>query len=116
MGAYLASLERLAALEKPVQRIGPAHGHVVEDPAAIIAAYLTHRRAREAIVADALADLGAPGATVDELVRAVYADVDESLYPVARLSLWAHLRKLVDDGRAEVTDRDDVDHACWAAR
>ncbi len=115
MGAYLASLERLAALEEPIRRIGPAHGHVVEDPAAVIAAYLTHRRAREAIVADALADLGAPGATVDELVPAVYADVDESLYPVARLSLWAHLRKLVDDGRAQVTDRDDVDHACWAA-
>jgi hypothetical protein len=43
----------------------------------------------------------------------VYADVHEALYPVARRSLWAHLRKLADDGRATVDDPDDIDTARW---
>lgn len=112
MGAYLASLERLARLEPPLQRIAPAHGHVVEDPAALIEAYLAHRRAREAIVAAALGDATAP-VTVDDLVEVVYADVDAALYPIARLSLWAHLRKLVVDGDATVDDPDAIDTARW---
>ena len=47
----------------------------------------------------ALRDAGT--AKVDQLVPAVYAEVDEALYPVARYSLWAHLLKLAGDGKAE---------------
>ncbi len=113
MSAYMASLDRLATLEPPLARIAPAHGHVIDDPAAIIAAYVAHRTAREQRVAAALADV-AGTATVDDLVPVVYADVDAALYPVARLSLWAHLRKLDDDGRATVDDRDAIDTGRWA--
>jgi hydroxyacylglutathione hydrolase len=41
-------------------------------------------------------------------VPLVYADVDPGLYPIARFSLWAHLRKLKDDGRAAAIDPDDL--------
>lgn len=113
MGAYMASLARISSLDPPLARIAPAHGYVLDDPAAVIAAYVAHRTAREELVAEALA--GVTGtATVDDLVPVVYADVDEALYPVARLSLWAHLRKLVDDGRATVDDRDALDTGHWA--
>lgn len=115
MSAYVASLHRLAALDPPLASIAPAHGHLIDDPAAVITAYLDHRGAREQIVAAALADTTGQ-VTVDELVPAVYADVDPALYPVARLSLWAHLRKLVDDDRARVVgDRDLIDTARWSA-
>jgi hypothetical protein len=40
--------------------------------------------------------------------------VHEALHPVARFSLWAHLRKLGDEGRARSDDRDDV-AAAWEA-
>lgn len=114
MGAYLASLGRLAALEPALARIAPAHGHVLDDPVAVIEAYVAHRLAREALVAATLADAEVP-ATVDDLVPEVYADVDAALFPIARLSLWAHLRKLVDDGLAQVIgDRDAIDTARWA--
>jgi glyoxylase-like metal-dependent hydrolase (beta-lactamase superfamily II) len=113
MSAYMASLDRLATLEPPLARIAPAHGHVIDDPAAVIAAYVAHRTGREQLVAAALADV-AGTATVDDLVPVVYADVDAALYPVARLSLWAHLRKLDDDGRATVDDRDAIDTGRWA--
>lgn len=113
MSAYMASLDRLANLEPPLARIAPAHGHVIDDPAAIIAAYVAHRTAREELVAAALARVENT-ATVDELVPVVYADVDAALYPIARLSLWAHLRKLDDEGRARVDDRDAIDTARWS--
>lgn len=115
MGAYMASLHRLADLRPRLEAIAPAHGHRIDDPAAVIRAYLDHRSAREQIVADAL--VGQAGAvTVDALVPVVYADVDEALYPVARLSLWAHLRKLVDDHRVWTTgERDDIDTVRWWA-
>ncbi len=112
MGAYLASMARLAALDPPLARLAPAHGHVLEDPAAVIAAYVAHRTDRETTVAAALADQTGP-VTVDDLVPVVYADVDAALYPVARLSLWAHLRKLADEGRARVDDRDAIDQGRW---
>lgn len=116
MSAYLASLARLRALDPPLRSIAPAHGHLVRDPAAVLDGYVAHRLGREQIVADALAQLGAAnpdGVTVDDLVPVVYADVHEALYPVARRSLWAHLRKLAGDGRATVDDADDIDAGHW---
>lgn len=112
MGAYLASLDKLQATRPPLQSIAPAHGHLLRDPDAIIDGFRAHRLDREALVAEAL-HAHPDGATVDDLVAVVYADVPEAMYPVARRSLWAHLRKLVDDGRATVDDRDDVDAAWW---
>jgi hydroxyacylglutathione hydrolase len=74
---------------------------------------IDHRLGREQAVAGALAAAGT--ATVDDLVPSVYADVHEALYPVARFSLWAHLRKLAGDGRARPEDADDIEAAWHAA-
>ncbi|HTX63557.1 MAG TPA: MBL fold metallo-hydrolase [Acidimicrobiales bacterium] len=101
MVGYLASLRRVAALDPPLEAIAPGHGRLLGEPRRVVEAVIAHRLARERLTAAALDEVG--HATVDELVRAVYADVDASLYPVARLSLWAHLRKLVVDGRAVET-------------
>ena len=108
MAAYLASLERLKAYA--LRAIAPGHGDVIDDPAAKIDEYVSHRLAREAAVAAALAEAGP--ATVEELVPRVYADVDASLFPIARFSLWAHLRKLRGEGRAATTEPDDLE-ALW---
>ena len=107
MSAYLSSLERLRSLG--ISAIAPGHGAVIDDPVAKINEYITHRLAREEAVAAALAGKGK--ATVDELVPAVYQDVNASLFPIARFSLWAHLRKLAVDGRATADDPDDLSSA-----
>ena len=112
MTAYLAALERLAALDPPLATIAPAHGHVIADPAAKLDEYLTHRRAREAQVLDALRAAGPTGAGTAALVAAIYTEVPEFLHPVARFSVWAHLRSLADGGLAHAHDRDDAD-ATW---
>ncbi|HXX91372.1 MAG TPA: MBL fold metallo-hydrolase [Acidimicrobiales bacterium] len=113
MATYLASLRRLRELEPPARAIAPGHGSLLDDPASVVDGIIAHRLEREAKVADAL---GAAGrASVDDLLPRVYADVDEALYPVARCSLWAHLRKLGDEGRAFPDDRDDI-AAAWGAK
>lgn len=112
MAAYLTSLAQVRALRPPLRTLAPAHGFLLTDPAAVIDGTVAHRLAREAKVAKALAAVDGP-ATVDELVPTVYEDVHPMLHPVARRSLWAHLRKLLDEGAARVDDRDDLDAGRW---
>lgn len=112
MGAYLASLDRLRAWRPRLRSIAPAHGHLITDPQAVLDDYIAHRLDRERQVAEALTDAGT--ATTAELVEAIYTDVDPVLHPVARRSVWAHLRKLGNDHRATSDDPDDPD-ALWSA-
>ena len=109
MAAYFASLEKLKTIRPRLKAIAPGHGHLIENPMATIDEYIEHRRAREKQVLD---DLRARGtATIAELVEDIYADVAPELHPVAQRSVWAHLRKLADDGEAK-GDRFDGE---WSA-
>jgi glyoxylase-like metal-dependent hydrolase (beta-lactamase superfamily II) len=110
MATYLDQLERLKGLR--LRAIAPGHGEVIDDPGAKVDEYLTHRRTREAKVLAVLRERKT--GTVKELVGAVYDDVPEERHWIAESSLWAHLRKLVDDGDATTTDRDSVE-ASWTA-
>ncbi|HET6794849.1 MAG TPA: MBL fold metallo-hydrolase [Acidimicrobiales bacterium] len=110
MAAYLQALRRLEALRPPVLSIVPGHGPVIDDPMAKFDEYLTHRQAREDAILSALEE--SQKASVEELVSAVYTDVPELLHPIARYSVWAHLRKLSAEGRASATDVDDL-AATW---
>jgi hypothetical protein len=60
--------------------------------------YIRHRLAREAKVADALHNLGRDS-LLDEIVPIAYADTAQIAWPLARLSLEAHLIKLEREGR-----------------
>lgn len=95
---YLASLdrlERLAQLE-PGLVVLPGHGPAGAPASAVLALYQAHRRARLSQVVDAVGD----GATsVDGVVAAVYAEVDRSLWPAARLSVQAQLDYLLAHGQ-----------------
>jgi glyoxylase-like metal-dependent hydrolase (beta-lactamase superfamily II) len=113
MKSYLDSLERLAAMTPAWDVIAPGHGALLPDPAAVIKGYIAHRLARETSILAALTARGK--AAVEDLVGDVYTDVAVELHPVARFSVWAHLRKLGDDGLAESEDADDV-RASWAVR
>ncbi len=95
LGAYLGSLRRLRALaeQHEVSSVLPGHGPVVEDPLTVLDRYLAHRRERLEQVADALRELG-PGATAQQVVERVYADVDRVLWGAAELSVRAQLDHL----------------------
>ena len=99
MGAYLRSLEALTALRPRLRSIAPGHGHLITTPQAKIDEYVTHRLAREAQVLGALE--GAGTTTIEAIVKELYADVPEELHVMAGFSVWAHLLKLVEDGKAK---------------
>jgi len=113
MAAYLSSLRRVVALDPPVEVIAPGHGGLIGDPAAAVEALIAHRRRRGDRVAAALR--GGGRSTVDQLVPIVYDDVEWERYPIARRSLWAHLRMLAVDGSVRTTDPDDESAVWWWA-
>jgi glyoxylase-like metal-dependent hydrolase (beta-lactamase superfamily II) len=98
MSAYMASLERLRALD--LEAICPGHGPFVWDPRAKIDEYIEHRLDRERRVLEAI-EAGAR--TRDELVDRAWSDVDFEPAPLLRfgavLTLEAHLAKLREEGR-----------------
>lgn len=104
MRQYLDALEKVRRLR--VDAIAPAHGPVLRDPDGILSWYVDHRLERERLVFAALARRGT--ATIPDLVNDVYTDVSKALYPIAAFSLWAHLRKLRNDGFAATRKPDDM--------
>jgi glyoxylase-like metal-dependent hydrolase (beta-lactamase superfamily II) len=107
MTAYLESLQKVKA--RRAKRIAPGHGDVIEDPAAVLDEYLSHRMERERQVLGHLMESGPGGVTTETLVGLIYDGVRAELHPVARYSVWAHLRKLAADGFAAAADPDDPD-------
>lgn len=97
MAEYLAQLERLAGLGAKVAL--PAHGEPIGQPEALFRRYVAHRLGREEKVAAAL-DGSAEGKSLEALVPVVYSDTPPFLWPIAKLSLEAHLVKLEREGRA----------------
>ncbi|MFC2967584.1 MBL fold metallo-hydrolase [Acidimangrovimonas pyrenivorans] len=91
LGAFMASLDRLAARGASV--LYPGHGAPVTQPAARIAELIAHRRGREAQILAALAD--GPAATAD-LTRRIYTEVPAALLPAAERNVFAHLIDLTE--------------------
>lgn len=91
MGAYMASLEQLAA--QSWRRMHPGHGEQVDTPAARLQDLITHRRQREASV---LAELARAPGTAAELAQRIYIDTPPALLPAASRNVLAHLIDLCD--------------------
>jgi glyoxylase-like metal-dependent hydrolase (beta-lactamase superfamily II) len=96
MAAYLEALERLKTYGP--RAIAPGHGRVLTDPIETIDRVIAHRGKRESKVLGVLDALGR--GTLDDLLPQVYSDIRPELLRIARLSLEAHLIKLVREGRA----------------
>ena len=93
---YLDSLQRLRDLAgSDIDVVLPGHGPVVDSPLEVLDYYLQHRMERLDQVRAAAA---AGAADASAVVRIVYADVDESLWPAAELSVRAQLEFLAANG------------------
>jgi glyoxylase-like metal-dependent hydrolase (beta-lactamase superfamily II) len=97
MAQYLDSLAKVRAMR--LRSIAPAHGRLIEDPAAYVDEYIAHRLQREQQVLDLVTESGT--ARIDDLVEVIYVDVDPELHPVARFSVHAHLLKLAKEGKVK---------------
>ena len=91
---YLKSLERMLRLN--AARALPAHGPVIEDPAALIHRYIAHRAQREEQV---LTFLAQEPSTLEDLAARIYPSLATELIAMSRESVLAHLHKLQIDNR-----------------
>jgi glyoxylase-like metal-dependent hydrolase (beta-lactamase superfamily II) len=95
MGDYMASLQKLA--KRSEQVYFPGHGGAVRNAPRFVAAYILHRKAREASILNRLSK----GETdIPDLVGAIYANLDPRLVKAAGMSVLAHLEDLVARGEA----------------
>lgn len=101
--AYLASLERVLALQPA--RLMPAHGPEIGDPESVLRGYIEHRQERERQI---IGELRAGRNDPDAIVARLYRGLKDTLVPMARESVLAHLIKLEREGRA--ARREDAWH------
>jgi glyoxylase-like metal-dependent hydrolase (beta-lactamase superfamily II) len=95
--AYLESLHRIRDLRPG--RLLPGHGPPIDDPQHRIAEYVAHRQERERQIVEALRR---GRSTPAEIAPDVYGKLPSALAAGACDSILAHLRKLEQDGAAEV--------------
>ncbi len=92
---YMRSLECLLALEPEV--LYPAHGPMIRNASEKIRQYIAHRELREQQILEVLA---AGVSAIPEMVKIIYADIPEFLWPAAGTSVRSHLAKLIRESRA----------------
>ncbi|SDK97893.1 MBL fold metallo-hydrolase [Aliiruegeria lutimaris] len=84
--AFMASCEKLKTRQD--RRYYPGHGDAVENPQERLAWLIHHRRERERQILELLSR--APR-TVETLVRGIYTDTPEALFPAAARNVLAHI-------------------------
>ena len=77
-------------------RLLPAHGPMIDQPAALLDGYLVHRSFREAQIRAALA---AGCTSAEEIVARIYPRLSPGLVTAARESVLAHLQYLQEEER-----------------
>lgn len=103
LNQYMASLERLIALGKDggIEVLHPGHGESIESPLERIEDIWRHRQQR---TDQALEAIAAGIATIPDMVKRIYADIDPKLHGPAAFSLRAHLDALVEEGKVVETE------------
>lgn len=94
---YMKSLQLIRNINPSV--IYPGHGNIINDPTERITTYINHRNQREAQILTVLQQH--PSETFDEmqLVKLIYKDTPEQLWPAAALNVNHHLCKLVKENK-----------------
>ncbi len=91
---FMETMEKF--LRYNAQVIYPGQGPVVADPKAKLEELIAHRRERENQI---LALLSSGPKTVDDLLKVIYADLDERRHNMARNQIRSQLGKLQQEGR-----------------
>jgi glyoxylase-like metal-dependent hydrolase (beta-lactamase superfamily II) len=100
MADYLHSIDRLFAYD--FEKIAPGHGELMDRGKQVLEALRAHRLAREDKVLRSLVKLGQ--ADLNTLTPVVYDDVSADRHQWARLTLEAHLIKLLREARVSELD------------
>ncbi len=102
MAAYLHQLKRLSELTPEIAL--PAHGAPISSPSRLLRMHVRLRMMREESILSHLEAFGSEGATPQELVARAYRGTQKAAWVFALRSLESHIKKLADEGRAQVLD------------
>nr|XP_034828647.1 beta-lactamase-like protein 2 homolog isoform X2 [Maniola hyperantus] len=97
---YMKSLQRILDLKPSV--IYPGHGNVVEDPIEKIEYYIEHRNQREKQILDTLTQNNSDKQLNEmDLVKMIYTETPEHLWPAAAYNVNHHLTKLTKENKVK---------------
>ena len=99
MADYFASLRLL--FDRNEETYLPGHGPGKRDPLPFVRAFLTHRKMREKAIHQRIKQ---GDRTITEVVRMVYAGIDERLHPAAAMSTLAHIEHLQEQGKIRLRE------------
>uniref|UniRef100_A0A1A9X4N4 Beta-lactamase-like protein 2 homolog n=1 Tax=Glossina brevipalpis TaxID=37001 RepID=A0A1A9X4N4_9MUSC len=95
--SYMKSLENILTIKPAI--IYPGHGNVIEDPIAKIKYYINHRNHREEQILDLFMKNPQKQMKCMDVVKVIYQETPEKLWPAASLNVGHHLSKLAKEGK-----------------
>ena len=115
---YVESLRRMQSIieskvegSPPIVRTYPAHSHIVSDTCKTIKQYIQHRTDREDEIVNVLSShhqvngLDEP-LSVGSIVKVIYKDYPEHIWPAAERGVHLHLQKLKTENKVELISDD----------
>lgn len=101
---YMRSLKVILD-EKPTV-IYPGHGNIIEDPLPKVQYYINHRNQRESQIVEVLKNAPSKLFTELDIVKVIYVETPEALWPAAAYNVNHHLKKLTKEGVVVESVRD----------
>ncbi|XP_041969043.1 beta-lactamase-like protein 2 homolog [Aricia agestis] len=101
---YMKSLQRILDLKPSI--IYPGHGNIVEDPITKIGYYIAHRNQRESQILEALKEHSDKQLNEIDLVKIIYTETPEHLWPAAAYNVNHHLTKLTKENKIKFINKD----------
>lgn len=99
MAAYMASLDKLLAMEHGI--FLPGHGGPANKPQQLLRGLKAHRKMRERAIIERLSK---GDREIKTIVSHIYSDTDPRLHGAAALSVFAHMEYLVSSGKVKCAD------------
>ncbi|XP_055548572.1 beta-lactamase-like protein 2 homolog [Wyeomyia smithii] len=94
---YIKSLQVIQSFQPVV--IYPGHGNIIPDPMTRISQYIHHRMEREAQIMAVFKKHPNDEFTEMDLVKRIYTDTPEQLWPAAAINVNHHLQKLATENK-----------------
>ncbi|XP_071504533.1 endoribonuclease LACTB2-like [Diadema antillarum] len=101
---YMKSLEKLVSLQP--DKLYPGHGPVVEGAVEKLQMYINHRNMREGQIAAVLEEHKTEDMSAMDLVKIIYTETPEVLYPAAARNVSHHLQKMEKEGKITKSSSD----------
>ena len=104
MADYMANLRCL--LDRDDEIYWPTHGPAITDPKTYLQALIAHREELEVQILECLVR---GVSRIEKMVPEIYVGLDPRLFPAAGRSVFSHLVKLVEEGRATADGANSID-------